>query len=434
MKTICSAIMLLMSGLSLYSQTTREEMIANPDRCGGIYYAYPAPTSEESTVAPPPKGYEPFYISHYGRHGSRYLISDKDYSRLTNALDKAHEAKALTELGEDFRQRMHAIQAEADGRDGELTPLGNRQHHDIADRMFKAYPEVFSDDAVITAQSTQVMRCAHSMFAFTEALKENNPKLRIPRESSRRNMDFLCWWTQESADFNSPDGPTKAVLTAFKEKQTDPSRLINALFSSPDYVKHNIIPDEFMWWVYWVAVDLQNMETDITLTDVLLPEEMFDLWQVFNFDFYIHNSAYPRSEGVHVNNAKHLLKNFIDKADEYIARNQKGATLRFGHDGNVVPFVALIQLTRCFGEENDPEKLINVWNDFHVSPMAANIQMIFYRNKNDDVIVKILHNERPVAVNMKSDSYPYYRWDDLKEYLIQRLDRPYVDFMGNNKK
>ena len=32
-----------------------------------------------------PKGYKPFYISHYGRHGSRYCWSAKTYSLLADA-------------------------------------------------------------------------------------------------------------------------------------------------------------------------------------------------------------------------------------------------------------------------------------------------------------------------------------------------------------
>lgn len=422
------SIFLLCGTFILSAQVSRRQMLDNPDKCGGIYYAYPEPSVSSADVAPP-EGFEPFYISHYGRHGSRYLISESDYSRVIDLLEIAQTENNLTPLGEDFLSRMRIIFEEARGREGELTPLGNRQHHDIANRMYHAYPQVFTDDAEITAQSTQVMRCAHSMFAFTEALKENNPRLVIPRESSRRNMDFLCWWTQESADFNSPDGPTKDKISAFRKAKTNPDRLIRSLFKSDEFVARHVDPSEFMWWVYWVAVDLQNMETDLRLTDIILPEELFDLWQVFNFDFYTHNSSYPESNGVHVNNATHLLKNFIDKADEYITGNKKGATLRFGHDGNVTPFVALMQFDRCYGEESNPDSLLNVWNDFHVSPMAANIQMIFLRNNDNEVIVKLLHNENPVSVNLKSDIFPYYRWNELKAYFEERLRKPYSQFM-----
>ena len=43
------------------------------ERQGGVYYAYHAPEFISTDV---PQGYHPFYISHYGRHGSRWLPSD----------------------------------------------------------------------------------------------------------------------------------------------------------------------------------------------------------------------------------------------------------------------------------------------------------------------------------------------------------------------
>ena len=60
-----------------FAQASLEEIAATPGKAGGVYYAYPEP---EILQTPAPAGYKPFYISHYGRHGSRYLISDNDYT------------------------------------------------------------------------------------------------------------------------------------------------------------------------------------------------------------------------------------------------------------------------------------------------------------------------------------------------------------------
>ena len=69
------ALLCLVLALPLMAQTTREEVLGGLDKAGGVYYAYP---TRETHPTPPPKGYKPFHISHYGRHGSRYLISDAD--------------------------------------------------------------------------------------------------------------------------------------------------------------------------------------------------------------------------------------------------------------------------------------------------------------------------------------------------------------------
>lgn len=54
------------------AQTAKEEIFENPEKAGGVYYAYPDKGIPAATKIP--DGYEPFYISYYGRHGSRYLI------------------------------------------------------------------------------------------------------------------------------------------------------------------------------------------------------------------------------------------------------------------------------------------------------------------------------------------------------------------------
>lgn len=59
------------------AQTAREEIRQNPALAAGKYYAYQAP---EVTLTSAPDGYEPFYISAFARHGSRYLTKEKKYT------------------------------------------------------------------------------------------------------------------------------------------------------------------------------------------------------------------------------------------------------------------------------------------------------------------------------------------------------------------
>ena len=80
-------------GITAVGQTTYSEVIADLNRTGGVYYAYPVTESDNTPV---PNGYEPVYISHYGRHGSRYLISDRDYASVADVL---HNADKTGEIG-----------------------------------------------------------------------------------------------------------------------------------------------------------------------------------------------------------------------------------------------------------------------------------------------------------------------------------------------
>lgn len=417
------------------AQTTYEEVAADLDKSGGVYYAYPV---TESSNTPVPAGYEPFYISHFSRHGSRYLISDEDLDRVVEVFDKAHAAGALTPLGEEVRSKLLSFQVEMKGRGGELTPLGERQHRAIAGRMYEANPGVFTDDAVITAVSTPVMRCAYSMMAFTEALKERNPRLSIPRESSNRHLAYLNYHSPESNEFNSESNKAlKQPLRDIKAKMTRPDRLMGTLFSDKEYLKKQVDAPELMWGLYWTASDLQNTEQGTSLYDIFTPQELFDLWQVPNYDFYIHNTSYPKSRGLHVDNANRLLTNIIDMAQDYVSNNRKGATLRFAHDGNLIPLAARMMIEDTYGMENRPDSLYKSWANFKVSPMAGNIQIILYRNPSDanaPVIVKVMLNEREVRVPAPTDMFPFYRWDDLKAHLVKMTETPFDTLVPDHLK
>ena len=71
---LCSLIVMCCAPLG--AQTSKEEMFATPEKTGGVYWTYPLDFAPQTKA---PKGYKPFYISHYGRHGSRYLIADRDF-------------------------------------------------------------------------------------------------------------------------------------------------------------------------------------------------------------------------------------------------------------------------------------------------------------------------------------------------------------------
>ncbi|MCM1153324.1 MAG: histidine phosphatase family protein [Muribaculum sp.] len=412
---------LWLASLPIAAQTTPEEVKADLNRTGGVYYAYPITDSQNT---PAPKGYDPFYISHYGRHGSRYLISDRDYEWVSNLLNEAREANALTPLGKSVAERLDSIMPEAAGRGGDLSPLGVRQHRGIAERMYKAYPQVFkSGGADISARSTLVVRCVLSMAAFTERLKELNPDLNIIRESSGRYMPYLCYHSKDHGKYTI-DGPLwKERYRKFKQANTNSQRLVNSLFSDPDFVEMKVNPDDLMWGLYWIASDMQNMETPVSFYDIFTPDELFDLWQCFNYVFYVNDGAFAGNGSKVVENAFPLIQNIIDTADEVIADGKPTATLRFGHDGNLIPLAAALQLKDCDIAVADPDDFYKAFSDWKIAPMAGNIQLVFFRNKKkpDDVIVKFMLNERETSIPVATDIYPFYHWNDVRNFYTSKI-------------
>ena len=101
-----------------------DQVKSDPRKAAGMEgphrFEVPAPT-------PAPKGYKPFYISHYGRHGSRYAWDSKTYTLLHEVLSAAHEAGKLTPRGEDFYGKFEAFYPIPLINTGDLVPLGWEQ-------------------------------------------------------------------------------------------------------------------------------------------------------------------------------------------------------------------------------------------------------------------------------------------------------------------
>ena len=95
--------------LTVTAQTAREEIRANKYLSGSQYLDYNRRLPDKP-LTPAPKGYEPYYMSHYGRHGSRWLISDNSYTGPRDVLREAKEQGKLTPLGEETLKKIEEFE------------------------------------------------------------------------------------------------------------------------------------------------------------------------------------------------------------------------------------------------------------------------------------------------------------------------------------
>ena len=191
MKRLTITFMLLGLMLSASAQTAREEIKANKYLSASNYLDYdnyPA----TAPLTPTPKGYEPYLMNHYGRHGSRWLTSESSYTDPLATLCKAQEQGKLTAVGEDVLRQVKFIHATSIDRTGDLTTVGERQHHGIGRRMAQNFPEIFKKPGVpIDARSTVVIRCILSMEAECEELAAANPTARFHNDVSQALQYYL---------------------------------------------------------------------------------------------------------------------------------------------------------------------------------------------------------------------------------------------------
>lgn len=417
MRKILFFFFLSVAGILLQAQTTKEEVFDNLNKSGGVYYAYPSTATSTSV----PKGYEAFYVSHFGRHGSRYLISDEDYNWVHTLLLDAQQNGALTTLGKDVLNRIETILGEVAGKGGDLSPLGVRQQKSIAKRLYAAYPSIFKNNTHISARSTIVVRCVLSMDAFCEGLKECNPTLDMCRESSNKYMSYLNYHSKESEKYTYGSDNGKEEYRKFEMAHVDGTRMAKSLISDSLYLLKRVNPNNLLWGMYWIAIDMQNIETKCTLFDIFTKQELFDLWQTFNYRFYVNDGNYKGNKGMMLANAIPALKNIISEADSVIANKSNGASLRFAHDGNLIPLSGLMRLENCYNSVDDPYQFYKNFSDFKIAPMAGNIQIIFFRNKKDasQVLVKFLLNENEIRIPIPTKNYPFYDWNEVKSFYTE---------------
>lgn len=427
--------LVVVGALTVSAQSLKEEIAATPGKSGGIYYAYPY-TSD--SIPPFPDGYEPVYISHYGRHGSRWAINEKQYPIVADVL-KAEEKKGnLTDSGRGVLRMVETIALHAEGHAGELSPLGQRQHKGIARRMMERTPSLFRDSARISALSSIEPRCIVSMAAFSESLKEKNPSLRITRSASPGDMAFISYSTPEAKAFSNEKAGWWKNLDKFRDSVVDYSRLSGMIFKNPDKVK---LPKKFWKTLHDIAITTQNVDLDVDLLSIFTPDELYGFWQAINYGMYVRHANAPVSGMAGMKSARSLLLDIVRRADEALAAlpygtkegtggdsGQPTVQLRFGHDTALIRLLALMGIDGCAESEADPRRYCEAWQDFRVSPMGANLQLIFFRPVGkskvsaDDYLVLILHNERPATLLLTSDNPPYYRWQDLRARWLSQTE------------
>ena len=176
MREIRRTILCVMMGVSLITpvraQTSRAELLSHMELATGNYCNYPNPSGH---ITPAPEGYEPFYVSHYGRHGARYMTDDDAYRYVIGKMDTAQVRGWLTEQGREVLVRLKAAADNAYHRDGDLTQLGGRQHRAIAHRLCANYPSLLMQPITVKAYSSAVRRCMLSMAYFCQELISMNP-------------------------------------------------------------------------------------------------------------------------------------------------------------------------------------------------------------------------------------------------------------------
>lgn len=360
---------------------------------------------------PVPSGYVPFYISHYGRHGSRSNWEGPGYASVLDKFTKAHDAGILTEEGEKAYETTKTVIELHNHMNGRLTPRGAREHRAIAQRMFLKYRSVFlSGDKKIRAVSSLIPRCIVSMAAFTGELLSLDSRLDMGWDTGEQFMKYC-----------SSDDPREVRHDAYKiigeyatKHKPDSVFFASRIFTDPETASEVV---GSLGRMTYEALEIAVITGAFDLDDSLLRdfnlEDLENYSRLTSLNLFLRqcNSAEFGDKRMAVPEVDNLLNDFITKADEAIAGNGNNVDLRFGHDYHLLAFCSRIGI-KGIGERLTAEEAYN-WPGWLYTPFAGNLQAIFFRNKAGNVIVKFFINEREATLLGLEDG-PYYNWEDVK--------------------
>lgn len=386
-------------------------------------YDYVYEPLRESKV---PKGYKAFYISHYGRHGSRSDWNPHNYSEGLFILRNAKHRGILSAAGDSLLNELQLVIEGMNEMGGRLTPRGLREHREIAGRMFGRYPQVFkSGSRTLRVLSSTVPRCIMSMSAFTGRLQELCPGLEI-------NSD--CGEVLQKVVSNSSAEYTKAPIRATRDSlaritRVDVGGLMGRIFTDT-LAARELVPDTRA--LARIVYDAGRISRSF--------DYGFDMHRFLPFGYVCRKSeltsmymylsqcnSLPFGDSRMIR-AQPLIWDIVDKADEAISGGGVNADLRFGHDFPLLAACSFFRLEGV-GERYSPEEAMRSFDAGEHCPFAANLQLIFYRSGDKDkpVLVKFLLNEAErKIIGLTPVEGPYYRWNDVKAMLAETYPSRFI--------
>lgn len=426
-KLIIAAAAALVSLGTLQAQTydVLDQVRNDPRKSWAMEGPHRLDASDLGVMSKAPKGYKPFYISHYGRHGSRTCWSADVYKTIHQVFTEANEKGLLTPAGEEFYKLYEDFYVIPLINAGDLVPLGYEQHKTIAQWTYDQFPEVFKGNKKVRAVVTSSQRSIVSMASFCVSLKGNSPRLDIYQESSHTGMTVAAPTSapkQLRRYFKGQLDTLKAESwESFATRKVDIDRVLSTFFTNPDFI------DNYEGGKTWILDDIYSFiaghhnYSEPIFDKFISPDDMLAIWEVSNYYSYLCDQT-QRWGNIP------LLEDVISKADAAISDPSMAANLRFGHDYVAEAFLCLVNANNC-GKTLERADDVKYWFQSYNIPMATTILFVFYNNKKGDVIFKVIWNEHEATLpQLTPVEGCYYRWSDFKAWA-QRLiaEHPEID-------
>ena len=419
--SICSFLLLLCIGA--WAQITKENVEKDLYITAGVHHPYIVPEIQDTKA---PKGFKAFYVTHYGRHGSRYHTTENFFDENVPRMQILADKGLLTKQGLLLKSEMEYLQQRHSGMAGTLTETGGFEQQAVAQRLYDRCPEIFrqKDSKLVSSRSTNVHRVIQSMGHFNASLKACQSDLVITMLTGDRYWDILC---HDTSNLENPYSERQDSVRDSLVKEYVSLLHPEFLFKNPSEVEAACGVDakelEFkLFESTQIARTIDHSEDHNPLA--LFPiDDLVNMGRAYNINNFVW--FMPSIEGGDIRTRAvgiPILKDMLRTAEEAMAGNGHCADFRFGHDSGVGPLAAMLEIgdyaKRLHIAESPDE-----WPAYKNLCMCSNVQLIFYRNKAGEVLVKVLLNEKESLICKDCPVYsgPYYKWEDFRDFVSAKI-------------
>lgn len=405
---------------------------------------------------PPPAGYTPVFINYVGRHGARFLTKAGADVRVWETMQAAEKNHSLTPVGRTVKAMTEKLLAIEKDKYEQITLLGKQEQTALGERMLDRNATVFKGRGlkVVTTYKLRTQQSA-------EAFLKNFSKIPGPRryEKAADSLDAILRFYDLSPAYQrykksitlkqSWDSLNKDV----RRKQTA-QHIWKKLFTAPVPDHDPVAFADNLYDLYSIQFSLSGEMQEKGYTkdsiDLGIAFDQKDLeWldELSGAQDFLEKGPGFDPLGIQVRVAAPLLVEFLSSTEKAVQQGDAGqitdagtsektdsgqhnagstsnpapdAILRFTHAEAISPFAALLGIPQASTPAASIFGYPACWQAAAIIPLSANIQWILYSN-GKDWLVKVLLNEKEVALPVAPASYPYYRWEDLERYYEKRL-------------
>lgn len=385
------------------------------EQCQGSLTPYP----RQINPAAYPDTLVPVLVNHVGRHGSRYPASATHTIELRRALHTADSLGTITATGRRLLRLCDEIMMLSRDRWGALDSLGEAEQRSIATRMYYNFKPLLQGGRV-NAISSYSPRCMMSMYVFTQQLDRLDNRMEFTTSTGRQNSPLMRFFDldKDYDEWRRDGGSWQAPYDDYVARHCPTAPVERALGRGYPYAD-DADKRRLTLLEYYVVAGCAAMSVQVNSTEFFSRDEYNLLWSCFNLRQYLQRTATTLTP-LPAEIAAPLLADLVATTERAaLGEDSPAAILRFGHAETLMPLLSLMHLDGCYYLTNYWDTVGQHWRDWYVVPMAANLQLILFKNpRSGRYYLRTDLNERPVAL-LPNSTTVYVPWPEALRYLTR---------------